>query len=185
TGPLEPTNEAYALAKIAGLKLCEAYRRQHGKAFFAAMPCNLYGPGDTFDAARSHVIPALILTLTAAARTGKDSVTLWGTGAPLREFLFGDDLAAALVFLLDCADPPDLINIGSGKEITIRDLAGMIASLVGYEGEILFDSSKPDGTPRKIVDSARIRAMGWRPDTSLAEGLRQTIDWYRRNFRVE
>ncbi len=178
TGPLEPTNEAYALAKIAGLKLCQAYRRQHGCRFIAAMPCNLYGPGDRFDAARAHVIPALMTRLHRARLAQSAQVTLWGTGDPVREFLYVDDLAEALVMLLQTYEGEAPVNIGSGEEITIAGLAAEIAALAGYDGEIAFDPAHPDGTPRKTLDSRTMRLMGWAPRTLLADGLRQTYAWY-------
>jgi len=181
TGALEPTNEFYALAKIAGIKLCESYRRQYGCNFISAMPCNLYGVGDRFDPVQSHVIPALILKLDQAAKEGKPFVTLWGTGTPLREFLYVDDLADALVLLLQNYSGEKTVNIGSGAEITIAALAGMIAERIGYGGEILFDSSLPDGTPRKILNSGTMRSLGWAPATHLATGLDQSIAWYRQN----
>ena len=179
TGTLEPTNEFYALAKIAGIKLCQSYRRQYGYDFISAMPCNLYGIGDRFDALQSHVIPALIMKLDRAAQGGQNSVTLWGTGTPLREFLYIDDLADALVMLVQGYSGEVAVNIGSGQEITIAALAGMIAERVGYRGEIIFDPSRPDGTPRKILDSGRMRSFGWAPATNLAAGLDKTIAWYR------
>lgn len=179
TGPLEPTNEWYALAKIAGVKLCQAYRRQQGCDFIAAMPCNLYGPGDTYDAVASHVIPALILKLDAARREKQPSVTLWGSGTPLREFLYVDDLADALIKTLTHYSAEAPINIGGGIEISIMALAGQVAEAVGFEGEILFDPSMPDGTPRKVLDSSQIRAYGWQPSTPLATGLARTVALYR------
>lgn len=172
SGPLEPTNEAYALAKIAGVKLCESYRRQYKRDFITAMPCNLYGPGDRYDAAGSHVIPALLLKMREAARSGADSVTLWGTGRALREFMYVDDLADALVFLLRHYNGEGPINVGSGAEISIAALAQAIAAVTGFTGRIDFDSLHPDGTPRKIMDSSRLRALGWdRAPLPLAEGL--------------
>jgi GDP-L-fucose synthase len=171
-GPLEPTNEAYAVAKIAGLRLCAAMRRQHGCDFIAAMPCNLYGPGDRYDAAASHVIPALILKLHEAKSAGAPEVTLWGTGAPLREFLYVDDLAEALALLLREYSGEAPVNIGGGAEISIAALAALVAETVGYRGALRFDPSLPDGAPRKLLDSRRIAAMGWRPAMPLREGLR-------------
>lgn len=181
TGALEPTNEFYALAKIAGIKLCQSYRRQYGRDFISAMPCNLYGIGDRFDPVQSHVIPALILKLDQAAREDRASITLWGTGTPLREFLYVDDLADALVLLLQSYSGEQVVNIGSGAEITIAALAGMIADRIGYRGEILFDPAMPDGTPRKILNSGTIRSLGWAPSTNLAAGLDKAIAWYRQN----
>lgn len=174
TGALEETNEAYAIAKIAGIKLCQSYRRQHGCDFISAMPCNLYGVGDTYDAQRSHVIPALIMKLRAA----KKSVTLWGTGTPLREFLYVDDLADALVFLLKNYSGESPLNVGSGVETSIAALAREIAAVIGYDGEIKFDPSMPDGTPRKLMDSGRINALGWRARTGLHDGLQNAYADY-------
>lgn len=169
SGPLEPTNEAYAVAKIAGIKLCQSYRRQHGCDFIAAMPCNLYGPGDRYDAQGSHVIPALMLKMHGARK----AVTLWGTGAPLREFMYVDDLADALVFLLQNYSGEEIVNIGSGQEVSIRQLSALVAEVVRFEGDIVFDSSHPDGTPRKVMDCTRLRALGWAPElTGLRDGLR-------------
>lgn len=175
-GPLEPTNEWYAIAKIAGIKLCQAYRRQHGCDFISAMPCNLYGPGDTYDAQRSHVIPALIMKMQAAKERGAPSVTLWGTGNPLREFLYVDDLADALVFLLKNYSDEKIVNVGSGSEMKISELAKEIANIIGYQGRIIFDPSMPDGTMRKVMDNSRIQSMGWQPQTNLKSGLVQAYD---------
>ncbi len=172
TGSLEPTNEAYALAKIAGLKLTEYYHRQHGLRFVSVMPSNLYGPGDNYHPDQSHVIPGLIRRFHEAKIAKKAQVTVWGTGAPLREFLHVDDLARACVDVLERYPEPHFLNVGSGEEVTIRELATMIARVVGFEGSILFDSTKPDGTPRKVLDSARIHAFGWRPAITLEEGLK-------------
>jgi GDP-L-fucose synthase len=172
SGPLEPTNEAYAIAKIAGLKLCEFYRRQHGRLFHSAMPCNLYGLGDNYHPENSHVIPALIRRFHEAKVSGAASVTIWGSGTPRREFLFADDLAEACLHLLSLDDPPSLVNIGAGEDVAILELAGLIARTVGFEGEILADPSKPDGTPRKLMDSSLIQELGWSPRTRLEEGLR-------------
>ena len=182
TGPLEESNAAYALAKIAGVKLCEAYARQHGRAYISAMPCNLYGPHDRFDAFRSHVIPALILKLHRAKLAGSGSVTLWGTGTPLREFLHVDDLADACTLLLQSYGGTGAINVGSGAERTIAQLARAVADAVGYDGEIIFDPSHADGTPRKLLDSSRLRAMGWKPSIDLAVGLRDAIEWFTKNI---
>lgn len=179
TGPLEPTNEAYAIAKIAGLKLCQAYRRQYGVCFHSAMPTNLYGPGDNYDLAGSHVMPAMIRKLDDAARAGAASVTLWGTGTPRREFLHVDDLAAALLFLLRLPDPPDWVNVGTGQEVTIRQLAVLVRDAVGARCELVFDATKPDGTPRKLIDCSRLHGLGWKPELSLAEGIRRTVACYR------
>lgn len=174
TGPLEKTNEAYALAKISGLKLCEHYRSQYGVCFHSAMPTNLYGTGDNYHPENSHVIPGLIRRFHEAKEAGAGEVTLWGTGTPLREFLHVDDLAAGLLYLLDLEDPPDIVNIGYGKDITIRELAEMVKEAVGYEGKLVQDTSKPDGTPRKLMDNSRIRALGWKPRIPLGEGLART-----------
>ena len=171
TGSLESTNEAYAIAKIAGLKLCEYYRRQYGRIYHAAMPCNLYGIGDNYHPENSHVIPGMIRRFHEAREAGDAGVTIWGTGSPRREFLFADDLAEACLHLLELEDPPNLVNIGAGNDVTIMELAGMIASVVGFTGEINTDPSRPDGTPRKLMDSSRINALGWKPTTSLEEGL--------------
>ncbi|MEZ6124795.1 MAG: GDP-L-fucose synthase [Planctomycetaceae bacterium] len=172
TSELEPTNEAYALAKIAGVKMCQFYRRQYGCLFHSAMPTNLYGPGDNYHPSHSHVLPALIRRFHEAAQSGADSVTIWGTGSPLREFLHVDDLAAGICHLLTLEDPPDLVNLGSGTEISILDLARAVAQTVGFTGRIETDPTKPDGTPRKLSDISRIRATGWEPRISLSEGLK-------------
>jgi GDP-L-fucose synthase len=174
TGPLEPTNEWYAIAKIAGIKMCQAYRRQYGCDFISAQPTNLYGPGDNYDPAGSHVLPALLRRFHAARVAGARRVTLWGTGTPLREFLHADDLADALVFLLRHYSGPLPLNIGSGVEITIRGLAETIARVVGVEAELDFDTTKPDGTPRKLMDSSRLHAMGWNRARPLEDGIRDT-----------
>ena len=171
TSELEPTNEAYALAKIAGLKMCSFYRRQYGVLYHSAMPTNLYGPGDNYHPENSHVLPALIRRFHEARESGAESVTIWGTGSPLREFLHVDDLAAGAVHLLSLEDPPDIVNIGSGQEISILDLAQRVANTVGFSGEIKTDPTKPDGTPRKLSDISRIRATGWKPEISLSAGL--------------
>lgn len=172
SGALEPTNEAYAIAKIAGLKLCEFYRRQHGRLFHSAMPCNLYGLGDNYHPENSHVIPALIRRFHEAKIAGAESVTIWGSGTPRREFLFADDLAEACLHLLSLDDPPSLVNVGAGSDVTIYELAGLVARAVGFEGEIRNDPTKPDGTPRKLMDSTLINGLGWSPATGLKEGLR-------------
>ncbi len=171
TSELEPTNEAYAIAKIAGLKLCQFYRQQYGVLFHSAMPTNLYGPGDNYHPDNSHVLPALIRRFHEAKISGAEVVTIWGSGKPLREFLHVDDLAAGLVHLLQVADPPDLVNIGSGNEISIRGVADLIAEVVGFRGRIANDTSKPDGTPRKLSDIGLIQSTGWSPQISLKEGL--------------
>lgn len=171
TGPLEPTNEAYAIAKIAGLKLCEFYRRQYGVCFHSAMPTNLYGPGDNYHPENSHVIPAMIRRFHEAKERGDASVTIWGTGSPRREFLYADDLARAVVHLLRIENPPDLVNVGYGADVTIQELAEKVAAAVGFTGRIENDLSKPDGTPRKLADTSRLRETGWAPRVSLEDGL--------------
>jgi GDP-L-fucose synthase len=171
TGALEPTNEAYAVAKIAGLKLAEAYAQQYGRRFITAMPTNLYGPNDNFDLQNAHVLPALIRKMHEAKIAGSPSAVVWGTGTPRREFLHVDDLADACVFVMKKYSGPEIINIGSGQEISIRDAAILIAKIVGYNGSIVFDTSKPDGTPRKLVDPARLQVMGWEPSIQLEAGI--------------
>jgi GDP-L-fucose synthase len=179
TGPLEPTNEWYAIAKIAGLKLCQAYRRQHGCDFVSVMPTNLYGPNDNFDLLSSHVLPALLAKIGAAACEGRETVEIWGSGRPRREFLHVDDLADAVVFLLKNWSEEEPINIGTGVDITIAELARLIADIVGFGGRFVFDHSKPDGTPRKLLDCSKLAALGWRPRIELEAGIRQTYSWYR------
>lgn len=187
TGPLEPTNEPYAIAKIAGIKLCESYNRQHGVDYRSVMPTNLYGPGDNFHPENSHVMPALIRRFHEAVRDGRDEVTIWGTGTPRREFLHVDDMAEASLFVLDL--PKDVydantqpmlshINIGSGTDVTIAELARLIAGVAGYEGRVRFDASRPDGTPRKLLDVGRLGEMGWRARIPLSEGVAETYSWY-------
>jgi len=178
TGPLEPTNEAYAIAKIAGIRLCQAYAQQNGAKFLSAMPTNLYGIGDNFDLQTSHVLPALIRRFHEAGERGDASVTLWGSGSPRREFLFADDLAEACLFLLQKYESPEIVNIGCGEDLTIRELAEQIARLTGFTGEVRWDTAKPDGTPRKLLDVSRLAALGWKPRIPLAEGLRKTYDWW-------
>ncbi len=177
TSELEKTNESYAIAKIAGLKLCEAYNRQYGTRFIAVMPTNLYGLNDNFNLETSHVIPALIRKFVEAKKTGASSVTVWGTGKAYREFLYVDDLAEACVFLMNEYDETGIINIGTGKDITIAELANVIKNTVGYEGDIVFDPSKPDGTPRKLLEVQKLTSLGWQASTSLQSGLEQTIAW--------
>jgi len=172
TGPLESTNQWYAIAKIAGIKLCQAFRRQFRCDFISAMPTNMYGPNDNFDLQSSHVLPALIRKFHDAKLTSAPSVTCWGTGSPLREFLYSDDLASACVFLMENYSEEQFINVGSGSEISIRKLAELVQQIVGYQGTIEWDTSKPDGTPRKLMDSSRLLALGWRPKVELAEGIR-------------
>lgn len=182
SGPLEPTNEAYALAKICGLKLCQYYRRQYDVCFHSAMPTNLYGPGDNYHLQNSHVLPALIRRLHEAQQTGMDAVTIWGTGTPRRELLYVDDLADALVHLLLLKDPPDWVNVGTGEDQSILELAEMVASVVGFKGELRTDPSQPDGTPRKLTDISLLRATGWQPQTSLQEGIRLTYQDFKRSL---
>jgi len=177
TSSLEKTNEPYAIAKIAGLKLCDAYNRQYGTCFIACMPTNLYGPCDNFDLATSHVLPALIHKMYKARQLGHPTVTLWGTGKVYREFLYVDDLADALIFLMNMYTDNQIINIGTGTDVTIKDVAYLIKQIVGYRGDFVFDTSKPDGTPRKVLDVARLHALGWRASTSLQEGIAKTIAW--------
>ena len=171
TGELEPTNEAYAIAKIAGLKLCQYYRRQHGVLFHSAMPTNLYGPGDNYHLQNSHVLPGLIRRFHEAKEAARDEVVVWGTGSPKREFLHVDDLADACAFLLQVPNPPDWINIGTGKDVTIREVAAIVAAVVGFKGRLAWDPSKPDGTPRKLLDVSRLTALGWKARTGLQEGI--------------
>jgi len=180
TGALEPTNDAYAVAKIAGIKLCEAYSREYQRDFISAMPTNLYGPGDNFDLAHSHVLPALLRKVHEAKVSGASEVTVWGTGKPRREFLHVDDLASACRFLLENYDSPEIINVGCGEDVSIRELAELICEVVGFDGELVFDSSKPDGTPRKLLDIQRLKSLGWAPRVGLREGLAQTYAWYLR-----
>lgn len=174
TGPLEPTNEAYAIAKIAGLKLCEFYRRQHGVCYHSAMPTNLYGPGDNYHPQNSHVLPALIRKFHEAKVGGRPEVVAWGTGSPRREFLHVDDLADACAFLLRLPNPPDLINVGTGTDVTIRELTEIVAASVGYTGRIVWDATKPNGTPRKLMDVSKLTALGWRARTALRDGVSAT-----------
>ena len=178
TGHLEPTNDAYAIAKIAGIMQVQAVRRQHGRHWISAMPTNLYGPGDNFSPQRSHVLPALIRRFVEAKEAGAGSVTNWGTGSPLREFLHVDDLADAIVFLLENYDSPETINVGTGEDLSIREISELVASTVGFAGTVEWDSTKKDGTPRKLLDVTRLRSLGWAPRISLEDGLRQTVDWY-------
>ena len=181
TGELEPTNDAYALAKIAGIQLCKAYRKQYGANFIAVMPTNLYGPHDNFHPEHSHVLPALLRRFHEAQRDGLQEVTVWGSGTPKREFLHSDDLANACLFLMEHYDSPEIINIGWGQDCTIRELAEMIAKTVGYTGKLKWDDSRPDGTPRKVLDNRKLSALGWEPKISLQEGLRLTYQWYLKN----
>jgi len=178
TGPLEPTNESYAIAKIAGIKMCQAYRKQYGFDAISVMPTNLYGPGDNFDLKTSHVLPALIRKFHEARAAGAKSVTVWGTGTPRREFLHVDDLADACVFLMRNYSAPEIVNIGWGQDVSILELAELVKGVVGYDGNIELDTSKPDGTPRKLLDTSRLSSLGWKPSIGLEEGIRGTHDWY-------
>jgi len=184
TGPLEPTNEWYAIAKIAGIKLCQAYRRQHGRDFISAMPTNLYGPGDNFDLTRSHVIPALMRKAHEAKISGARAMTIWGTGTPRREFLHVDDCAAALIFLLKNYSGDSHVNVGSGTDVTIDELARLVMDAVGFSGAVEHDTGKPDGTPRKLMSNDRLAAMGWSPEISLQDGLRSTYQWFLQHCTV-
>jgi len=182
TGPLEPTNEWYAVAKIAGIKLCQAFRRQHGCDFISAMPTNLYGPNDNFDLQTSHVVPALLRKFHEAKTAGAASVTCWGSGEPRREFLHAEDFASACVFLMQRYDEEQLINVGFGTDVTIRELAGLIRDITGFGGAIQWDTSKPDGTPRKLLDSSRLFGLGWKPQVDLKTGLRRAYEDYARQL---
>ena len=179
TGPLEPTNEWYAVAKIAGIKMCQAYRKQYGFDAISIMPTNLYGPGDNFDLENSHVLPALLRKFHEAKSAGKESVEVWGSGNPRREFLHVDDLADACVFLVQNYSSAEIINVGWGRDISIRELAELVRSVVGFGGKIEFDASKPDGTPRKLLDTSKLTALGWEPSIELKDGLASTYEWYR------
>lgn len=181
TGPLEPTNEWYAIAKIAGIKLCQAYRKQFGADFISAQPINLYGPGDNFDLESSHVVPALMRKAHEAKAEGRDSMEVWGSGNPMREFLYVDDVADALVFLMERYSGDVQMNVGWGKDMSIRELAETIVRIVGFEGELVFDASKPDGIPRKLLDTTRLSGLGWKAATSLEEGLEKTYAWFLEN----
>lgn len=181
TGELEKTNEAYALAKISGLKLVQAYRKQYGHKWISAMPTNMYGPGDNFDLENSHVLPALIRKFDDARIQGRASVTLWGTGSPMREFLHADDLGRACVYLLENYNDEVAINLGVGEDIAIKHLAELIRGIVGFQGEIVWDNTKPDGTPRKLLDVSRITALGWKPEINLEDGIRSTYEWFKRH----
>jgi len=191
TGTLEPTNDAYAVAKIAGIKMCEAYNQQFGTSYLSVMPTNLYGPGDNFDLADSHVLPALIRKFHEALKKGASEVVVWGTGAPRREFLHVDDMAEACVYLMGLPDrqyheivknlKPCLINIGMGRDITIKELAALVKEIVGFDGKIVFETSKPDGTPQKLLDISRMAQLGWLPKISLRQGISETYEWYKEN----
>ncbi|QOJ30161.1 MAG: GDP-L-fucose synthase [Ignavibacteriales bacterium] len=191
TGTLEFTNEPYAIAKITGIKLCESYYRQYGCNYFSAMPTNLYGPGDNFDLEKSHVLPALMRKFHEAKAAGKDHVMVWGTGTVLREFMYVEDLASALAFLLENVDAKDIyekeishINIGTGSDVTISALAELVKDITGYKGKIIYDTSKPDGTPRKLMDSSRLHELGWESSVSLEEGIRRTYKWFLENIET-
>jgi GDP-L-fucose synthase len=181
TGPLEPTNEWYAVAKIAGIKLCEAYRRQYSCDFISAMPTNLYGPGDNYDLQSGHVAAAMQVKVHNAVRSGAKTLEIWGTGTPKREFLYVDDLADGLVFMMKHYSGEGFLNLGSAQEVTIRELAELVGEVAGWEGEFVYDRSKPDGTPRKVMDSSKLRALGWNARTPLEEGFRQAYAWYLKN----
>jgi GDP-L-fucose synthase len=181
TGPLEPTNEAYAIAKIAGIKLCQAYNSEYGANFISAMPTNLYGPNDNFDLVSSHVLPALLRKAHLAKQDGKRELVVWGSGQPRREFLHVDDLAAACVFLLEKYDSPEIVNIGCGEDISIRELAELICDVVGFKGDLAWDTTKPDGTPRKLLDVSKIHALGWRHRIGLRDGIARTYQWFLEN----
>ncbi len=178
TGPLEPTNDAYAIAKIAGIKLCQAYAAEYGENYISAMPTNLYGPHDNFDLRSSHVLPALLRKAHEAKINGAGELIVWGTGQPRREFLHVDDMADACLFLLRNYDSPEIINVGCGEDITIRELGELICEVVGFKGELTFDASKPDGTPRKLLDVSRITALGWQPRIPLRDGIARTYEWF-------
>jgi len=179
SSPLEPTNQAYAIAKIAGIEMCRAYRQQYGFNAVAAMPTNLYGPGDNFGSDNSHVVPGLMRRMAAAVAAGQSEVTVWGSGLPRREFMFVDDLADALLFIMQNYDSEEPINVGTGEDVTIAEIARLIAEVVGFGGTLRFDASQPDGTPRKLLDVSRLHGMGWQHRTSLEEGVRRTWNWYQ------
>ncbi|MGH7688753.1 MAG: GDP-L-fucose synthase [Gemmatimonadaceae bacterium] len=178
TGELEPTNEPYAIAKIAGIKLCQSYNRQYGTNFVSVMPTNLYGPGDNFDLSTSHVLPALLRKFHDAKVQGQAEVVVWGSGRPRREFLYVDDMADACIFVMQRHDGSEIMNIGCGEDVAIGELAQLVAEVVGYRGKIVFDASKPDGTPRKLLDVTRLKSLGWVPTLSLADGVRTTYEWF-------
>lgn len=181
TGPLEPTNDAYAIAKITGIKLCQAYAREYGKNFISAMPTNLYGPHDNYDLRNSHVLPALIRKVHDAKLSGAKSITVWGSGTPRREFLHTDDLADACLFLLDRYDNPAPVNVGCGEDVTIRELAETVCDVLGFDGSLEFDASKPDGTPRKLLDISKIKSLGWSPKVPLRDGIASAYRWFAEN----
>ncbi len=183
-GPLEPTNEAYAIAKIAGIKLCQAYAREYGGNFISAMPTNLYGPNDNFDLGTSHVFAALLRKAHEAKASGAREIVVWGSGTPRREFLHVDDLASACLFLLQHYDSPEIINIGAGTDLTVRELAELICEVVGFKGELTWDASKPDGTPRKLLDITKIKSLGWKPTIPLHAGIARTYEWFRQQVAI-
>lgn len=185
SGPLEKTNEPYAIAKIAGIKLCEAYNTQYGTDFLSVMPTNLYGPNDNFDLQTSHVLPALLRKVHEAKLANSPTVTIWGSGKPQREFLHVDDMASACVFVMNNPDVKEMVNIGSGQEVSIRELAELICDVVGFQGDIVYDSSKPDGTPRKLLDTARLNQLGWSAKISLKDGLKDTYQWFLDKYAIE
>jgi GDP-L-fucose synthase len=180
-GPLEPTNEAYAIAKIAGIKLCQAYAREYGANFISAMPTNLYGPNDNFDLETSHVLAALLRKAHEAKTRKARELAVWGSGTPRREFLHVDDLASACLFLLEKYDSPEIVNVGCGEDISIRELAELICAIVGFEGQLVWDDTKPDGTPRKLLDVTKLQNLGWRPTIALRDGIAQTYEWFLEN----
>jgi GDP-L-fucose synthase len=184
TGELEPTNKAYAMAKIAGIVMCQSYSKQYGTNFISVMPTNLYGEGDNFDLENSHVLPAMIRKFDDAKDNNAPEVALWGTGTPKREFLYVDDLAKACVFLMDNYDSGDIINIGTGEDLSILELANMVKNVVGYNGNIAWDKSMPDGTPRKLLDVSKIKSLGWKPEVSLENGIKKVYDWYKENLKL-
>jgi GDP-L-fucose synthase len=184
TGPLEPSNEGYAVAKIAGLKLCEAMNKQHGRNYVAVMPTNLYGIGDKYDLHASHVLPALIHKAHLAKEQGSSDITVWGSGTPRREFMYADDMADACVFLMESGYKDGLINIGVGEDVSIKELTELVCKVVGFKGEILFDSSKPDGTPRKLLDISKLKALGWKPKTSLTDGINEAYKDFLRRYLI-
>ena len=182
SGPLEPTNEAYAIAKIAGVKLCQAFSREYGANFVSAMPTNLYGPNDNFDLETSHVLAALLRKAYEAKKSSARELVVWGTGTPRREFLHADDCASACLFLLEKYDSPEIVNVGCGEDISIRELAELVCEVVGFDGELSWDKTKPDGTPRKLLDVSKLRGLGWTPTISLRDGIAQAYDWFLKNI---
>jgi len=182
SGPLEPTNEAYAIAKIAGVKLCQAFSREYGANFVSAMPTNLYGPNDNFDLETSHVLAALLRKAYEAKKSSACELVVWGTGTPRREFLHADDCASACLFLLEKYDSPEIVNVGCGEDISIRELAELVCEVVGFDGELSWDKTKPDGTPRKLLDVSKLRGLGWTPTIPLRDGIAQAYDWFLKNI---